>query len=94
VAGTWKRGAPGLVSSWRASSHSLRGDEVARRANISRTLLYRIFKNKEDIFTAVFMHWLVVRHPVARAHRAPKGPSRFPGASALNPPNARGIQLY
>jgi AcrR family transcriptional regulator len=40
-------------------------EDIAQRANISRTLLYRTFKNKEDIFTAVFAHWLVARHPAA-----------------------------
>lgn len=38
-------------------------DDIARRAGISRTLLYRIFKDKEDIFTEVFSHWHVARHP-------------------------------
>jgi AcrR family transcriptional regulator len=41
-------------------------EDIARRANISRTLLYRIFKDKEDIFTAVFTHWLLARHPAAQ----------------------------
>ena len=41
-------------------------DDIAKRANLSRTLLYRIFKNKEDIFTAVFAHWLIARHPAAQ----------------------------
>lgn len=40
-------------------------DDIAKRANISRTLLYKTFKDKEDIFTAVFAHWLVARHPAA-----------------------------
>lgn len=40
-------------------------DDIARRANISRTLLYKSFKDKEDIFTAVFAHWLVARQPEA-----------------------------
>lgn len=40
-------------------------DDIARRAGISRTLLYRTFKDKEDIFSAVFAHWLVERHPAA-----------------------------
>lgn len=42
-------------------------DDIAKRANISRTLLYKLFKDKEDIFTAVFAHWLIARHPAARA---------------------------
>src|SRR5262245_66402576 len=47
-------------------------DDIAKRANISRTLLYRTFKDKEEIFTAVFAHWLVARHP--EAQRAAAGP--------------------
>lgn len=45
-------------------------DDIAKRAGISRTLLYRSFKNKEDVFTAVFIHWLGARHPAARAAAA------------------------
>ena len=41
-------------------------EDIAKRAGISRTLLYRTFKDKEDIFTAVFAHWLVTRHPEAQ----------------------------
>ncbi len=41
-------------------------DDIAKRANISRTLLYKTFADKEDIYTAVFRHWLVSRHPAAR----------------------------
>ena len=48
-------------------------EDIARRANISRTLLYRIFKDKEDIFTAVFAEWLVARHPEARQAAAGPG---------------------
>jgi AcrR family transcriptional regulator len=47
-------------------------EDIARRANISRTLLYRIFKDKEAVFTAVFAHWLVARHPAAQ--RVASGP--------------------
>jgi AcrR family transcriptional regulator len=46
--------------------------DIANRANISRTLLYRIFKDKEGIFTAVFTEWLVSRHPAAQ--QAASGP--------------------
>ena len=50
-------------------------EDIAKRANLSRTLLYRIFKDKEDIFSAVFVHWLVVRHPAAKqAASAPGSP--------------------
>src|SRR5262245_66236227 len=41
-------------------------EDIAKRANLSRTLLYRIFKDKEDIFRAVFVDWLVSRHPAAK----------------------------
>ena len=47
-------------------------EDIAKRADISRTLLYRIFKDKEDVFTAVFAHWLVARHPAAQ--QAATGP--------------------
>ncbi|MCP3057902.1 TetR/AcrR family transcriptional regulator [Myxococcus sp. K38C18041901] len=47
-------------------------EDIARRATLSRTLLYRIFKDKEDIYRAVFVDWLVSRHPDAR--KAAKGP--------------------
>jgi AcrR family transcriptional regulator len=48
-------------------------DDIAKRANISRTLLYRTFKDKEEIFTAVFAHWLVARHPEAQRVAASSG---------------------
>jgi AcrR family transcriptional regulator len=48
-------------------------EDIARRANISRTLLYRSFKGKEDIFKAVFVDWLVTRHPTARQAAAASG---------------------
>lgn len=48
-------------------------EDIAKRANISRTLLYRIFKDKEDVFTAVFAHWLIARHPDAQAAAARSG---------------------
>src|SRR5262245_64069102 len=41
-------------------------EDIAKRANLSRTLLYRVFKDKEDIFRAVFVDWLVSRHPAAK----------------------------
>jgi AcrR family transcriptional regulator len=47
-------------------------EDIAKRADISRTLLYRIFKDKKDVFTAVFAHWLVARHPAAQ--EAASGP--------------------
>ncbi len=33
-------------------------EDIAKRANLSRTLLYRIFKDKEAIYRAVFVDWL------------------------------------
>jgi AcrR family transcriptional regulator len=48
-------------------------EDIAKRANISRTLLYRIFKDKEGVFTAVFAHWLVARHPDAQQAAAGPG---------------------
>lgn len=47
-------------------------EDIAKRANLSRTLLYRIFRDKEEIYQAVFADWLVSRHPAAK--RAAKGP--------------------
>jgi AcrR family transcriptional regulator len=40
-------------------------DDIAKRSKISRTLLYKNFKDKEDIFAAVFAHWLTARQPAA-----------------------------
>ncbi|MRU32267.1 TetR/AcrR family transcriptional regulator, partial [Xylella fastidiosa subsp. multiplex] len=51
-------------------------DDIAKRANISRTLLYKTFTDKEDIYTAVFRHWLISRHPAAR--QAVEGVSPHP----------------
>lgn len=48
-------------------------DDIAKRARISRTLLYKSFRNKEEVFTAVFAHWLVARHPDAREAAAGNG---------------------
>ena len=41
-------------------------EDIAKRADLSRTLLYRIFKDKDEIYQAVFVEWLVSRHPAAR----------------------------
>lgn len=41
-------------------------EDIAKRSNLSRTLLYRVFKDKEEIYQAVFMDWLVSRHPAAK----------------------------
>ncbi|MFT3840085.1 MAG: TetR/AcrR family transcriptional regulator [Myxococcaceae bacterium] len=48
-------------------------EDIARRANLSRTLLYRLFDDKEDIYRAVFVDWLVSRHPAARQAAAAAG---------------------
>lgn len=48
-------------------------DDIAKRASISRTLLYKTFKDKEDIFVAVFSHWLMARHPQALQAATGKG---------------------
>ncbi|MET0404127.1 MAG: helix-turn-helix domain-containing protein [Cystobacter sp.] len=40
-------------------------EDIAKRANISRTLLYRMFKDKEDLFSGVFEDLIETRHPVA-----------------------------
>jgi AcrR family transcriptional regulator len=47
-------------------------EDIAKRADLSRTLLYRIFKDKEEIYQAVFVDWLVSRKPAAK--QAAKGP--------------------
>src|ERR1700733_3838581 len=47
-------------------------EDIAKRANLSRTLLYRIFKDKEEIYQAVFVDWLLSRRPAAKL--AVKGP--------------------
>lgn len=49
-------------------------EDIAKRAHLSRTLLYRMFADKEDVFSAVFAHWLVARHPEAK--QAATGPGR------------------
>jgi len=47
-------------------------EDIAKRANLSRTLLYRVFADREAIFRAVFVDWLVSRHPAAK--KAARGP--------------------
>jgi AcrR family transcriptional regulator len=42
-------------------------DDIARRANLSRPLLYRKFRNKEDIFGAVYDDVFEARYPAAGA---------------------------
>jgi AcrR family transcriptional regulator len=47
-------------------------EDIAKRASLSRTLLYRIFKDKEAIYQAVFVDWLISRTPAAK--QAAEGP--------------------
>lgn len=48
-------------------------EDIAKRSSLSRTLLYRIFTDKEDIYRAVFADWLVSRHPAAKAAAKGRG---------------------
>lgn len=48
-------------------------DDIAKRAGISRTLVYKTFKNKEEIFKAVFRHWLMAHLPEAEAAASRSG---------------------
>lgn len=48
-------------------------EDIAKRVGLSRTLLYRVFPNKEDIYRAVFVDWLVSRHPEAKRAASGKG---------------------
>jgi TetR/AcrR family transcriptional regulator, transcriptional repressor of aconitase len=51
-------------------------DDIAKRTGLSRTLLYRLFENKEAVYREVFADWLLSRQP--EAMRAATGPgSRF-----------------
>lgn len=40
-------------------------EDIAKRADLSRTLLYRMFKGKEEIYEAVFIDWLLSRQDAA-----------------------------
>lgn len=48
-------------------------EDIAKRAKLSRTLLYRTFKDKEDVYRAVFVEWLLSRHPEARRVASGRG---------------------
>lgn len=48
-------------------------DDIGKRANLSRTLVYKTFKNKEEIFKAVFRHWLMAHLPEAESAAARDG---------------------
>ena|SRR5450631_2809536 len=41
-------------------------EDIAKRANISRTLIYRMFENKEAIYLGVFESWFESRYPAAK----------------------------
>jgi AcrR family transcriptional regulator len=51
-------------------------DDIARRANLSRPLLYRKFRNKEDIFSAVYDDVFESRYPIAEQIAAGRGSRR------------------
>lgn len=51
-------------------------DDIAKRANLSRPLLYRKYRNKEDIFGAVFDDVYEARYPAAEAALAGRGSRR------------------
>jgi TetR/AcrR family transcriptional regulator, transcriptional repressor of aconitase len=57
-------------------------EDIAKRSNLSRTLLYRVFKDKEAIFSAVFVDWLVSRHPAAK--QAANAPDSSPYERLVN----------
>jgi AcrR family transcriptional regulator len=48
-------------------------DDIARRANLSRPLLYRKYRNKEDIFGAVYDDVYEARYPLAEEIVAGRG---------------------
>jgi AcrR family transcriptional regulator len=51
-------------------------DDIARRAGISRPLIYRQFANKEEIFSAVFADVFGERYPAAERALAAPGTRR------------------
>jgi AcrR family transcriptional regulator len=51
-------------------------DDIARRANLSRPLLYRKYRNKEDIFSAVYDDVFEARYPIAEQILAGRGSRR------------------
>jgi TetR/AcrR family transcriptional regulator, transcriptional repressor of aconitase len=51
-------------------------DDIARRANLSRPLLYRKYKNKEDIYSAVYDDVFDARYPIAEQILAGPGSRR------------------
>jgi AcrR family transcriptional regulator len=51
-------------------------DDIAKRADISRPLIYRAFKNKEEIFGALFEDLFSERYPAAERLLAGRGSPR------------------
>jgi len=51
-------------------------DDIARHANLSRPLLYRKYRNKEDIFSAVYDDVFETRYPTAEQILAGRGSRR------------------
>ena len=51
-------------------------DDIAKRANLSRPLLYRKYKNKEDIYGAVYDDVFEARYPIAEEILAGRGSRR------------------
>lgn len=51
-------------------------DDIARRAGLSRPLLYRKYRNKEDIFGAVYDDVFEARYPVVEQILAGRGSRR------------------
>jgi TetR/AcrR family transcriptional regulator, transcriptional repressor of aconitase len=51
-------------------------DDIAKRANISRPLIYRKFKNKEALFAAVYDDTFDARYPQAEQVLAGRGARR------------------
>jgi AcrR family transcriptional regulator len=50
--------------------------DIAERADLSRTLLYRLFDDKEAIYRAVFEDWLLSRHGAAKKASTARGSAR------------------
>lgn len=51
-------------------------EDIAKRANLSRTLLYRTFKDKSEIYEAVFIDWVISKRPRAEEAAADPGHPR------------------
>ncbi|CAK6611905.1 TetR/AcrR family transcriptional regulator [Providencia stuartii] len=60
-------------------------EDIANRAHLSPTLLYKHFKDKEQIFINVFVEWLVSRQPSAKkvAHSQRSSQERLMQVSQL-----------